>query len=86
MEGKIVYQHSRRGEVLKNSNHEIYKTDTFCKCRSENISPSALENCIILGWICQYINVTIKHLIETGHLQNLRVREMNTSSRTAIQW
>lgn len=27
MEGKIVYQHSRRGEVLKNSNHEIYKTD-----------------------------------------------------------
>lgn len=81
MEEKIVSQHSQRGEVLKNSNHESYKTATFCKCRSEHISPSALVNCIILGCICQYINVTINQLIETGRLQNPRVREMSTSNR-----
>lgn len=74
MERKIVYQRSQRGEVLKNSNHESYKTAMFCKYRSENFLPSALVNCIILGCICQYINATIKHLIETGHLQNLSVR------------
>lgn len=85
MEGKIVYQHSQRGEVFKNSNHKSYKAATFCKCRSENISTSALVNCIILGHICQDINVTIKHLIETGCLQNLRAREMNPSSRRAVQ-
>jgi len=86
MEGKIAYQHSQRGEVLKNSNHESYKTATFCKCTSENISPSALVNCLILGCLCQYINVTIKHLIEIQHLQNLRARKMNASHRTVIQW
>lgn len=38
------------------------------------------------GCIRQYINVTIKHLRETGCLQNQRVREINTSSQKAIQW
>lgn len=86
MEGKIVYQRSQRGEVFKNSNHKSYKTAPFCKCSSENISPSAPVNCNMAGCICQYINVTIKHLRETGCLQNQRVREMNTSSQKAIQW
>lgn len=86
MEGKIVYQHSQRGEVFKNSNQESYKTAPFCKRSSENISPSAPVNCNMAGCICQYINVTIKHLGETGCLQNRGVRGTNTGSWKAIQW
>lgn len=61
MKRKIDYQHFQRGKDLKNSNPESYITVTFCKCRSENISPSALANCTILWLIYQYINFTIKH-------------------------
>lgn len=80
MEGKIAYQHSQRGEVFENSNHESYKTAPFYKCSSENVSPSAPVNCNMAECIRQYINVTIKHLRGTECLLNQRMKETNTSS------
>lgn len=61
MERKIDYQHFQKGKDLKNGNPESYIAVTFCKSRSENISPSALANCTTLRHICQYTNFAIKH-------------------------